>query len=486
MPIVISCDVGTTSVKAAAFNRDGAVLASTRRHVAVMEQAPFGRVQDSETFVTEALSALRECVAEVSGLGGSPEALVFTGQQAGLVLVDDQGRAISWYYSWLDTTYNDVWKMVPSTVMERARANCGSYDPMHLSRLIRARDLMGEKFRKARAWTIAGPYVAERLADNPRDGVFIDIGSICYSGAANLERLDWDAEVLEAVGLPGRLHPRIARPTEVIGGLGRSAADYVGLPSGLPILAGIGDFPAATLGARVPLDHLGEILATASVSFGLSTRFPTNLPGSLRVMRAPLDDTWLTFDLVYGGDLVRWFCEDVIGGGTVPDSAIGQVPNELWFVPFGATTPDYIGPRGWIGLSERVKQSDMYGSLLEGLAFEQEWSRQQIASVLELPNTSQASKHPIHVLGGSGCTNVWWLRAKAAISGRTFAVYEGEDPTLVGGAAIAARTLGWASDADSDWGSHSGREAFVVPEMADVERLQERLRRYLRLTGRFA
>lgn len=489
---MLCCDVGTTQVKAAVFDSTGSVLASARRRVPVVDRQDTGRVQDPELFVAETLAVLRECQSSVAAGGGQareqPEALVFTGQQAGLVLIDDEGQAISPYDSWLDTSYKQVLQEMPD-VVERGKRNCGSSDFMHLPKLIRQRRMLGDAFARASAWTIAAPYVAGRLAGTAGREAYIDIGSISYSGLADLQTLTWDSDLMAAVGLPTDINPRIAPPNEVVGRLTAACAEQADLPAGIPIFAGIGDFPAATLGANVPPDSFGEILGTASMSFALSATFPRDLPGTLRASRAPTDGLWLTYDLVAGGDLVRWFCEDVLGRPTRPETLAelgsGEAPDGLWFVPFGADLPRYRGTRGWIGLSERVGRAGMYRALLDGLAFEQEWTRRQIAMALGLVATGTSADGQVHVLGGSGVDNAAWLQVKACASGLNYGIYEGpEDPTLVGGAAIAAVALGWAPDAATLAQAWPTTERAVPPDPARVAATQERMHRYLQITER--
>lgn len=489
---VLCCDVGTTQVKAAVFDSSGSVLASARRQVPVVDRPHVGRVQDPELFVSETVSVFQECQAKVAlarqgRSSAQPQAVVFTGQQAGLVLVDDEARALSPYDSWLDTAYKDVLRALPE-IVERGRANCGSRDFMHLPKLLRQRALLGDAFDRATTWTVAAAYVAGRLAGNSGRDSYIDIASISYSGMADLETLTWDDAILEAVGLPAGLNPRIARPSEIVGSVSADFAERVDVPAGLPIFAGVGDFPAATLGGQVPNGHFGEILGTASMSFGVGNSVPRDLPGTLRVSRAPLDDLWLTYDLVPGGDIVRWFFEDVMGRRALPEAiaelASDEVPDDLWFIPFGAGVPHYGGPWGWIGLTERVNRSGMYRALLDGLAFEQEWTRRQIESV-QSGVAGSVGGGPVHVLGGSGAGNQEWLAAKADIAGHPFGVYDGpEDPALVGAAIIGGLGLGWARDAASLASAWSLSERDVVPDAGKVARAQERFGQYLQMTGR--
>ena len=78
--------------------------------------------------------------------------------------------------------------------------------------------------------------------------------------------------MMEKIGLEPSQFPEAYPPGKVIGELTKEAADFCGLPAGLPVVAGIGDGQASGLGAGVtgPGDaylSLGTSAITGALSF---------------------------------------------------------------------------------------------------------------------------------------------------------------------------------------------------------------------------
>ena len=52
---------------------------------------------------------------------------------------------------------------------------------------------------------------------------------------------DWSPKQTEALGIPMEILPKIVKPWDVVGYLCPKEAEKVGLPAGIPIIAGAGD-----------------------------------------------------------------------------------------------------------------------------------------------------------------------------------------------------------------------------------------------------
>jgi erythritol kinase len=101
--MILGIDLGTSMVKATAFDKDGKCLASASRRT-VLNHLGEGRIeQDYELLVQSVGEVVREAT-EATGM--TPEVIGITGQSDGLWLVDEYGYATQSAVSWLDDRGN--------------------------------------------------------------------------------------------------------------------------------------------------------------------------------------------------------------------------------------------------------------------------------------------------------------------------------------------------------------------------------------------
>ena len=99
--VIISVDLGTTNIKAAAFDRRLAVLGSFSRSVEYQNSGD--RVEFSpEDYFDLVLECIRKCVAAGGANPDETRRLVLTGQAESLVMLDRDGRPARAAISWLD------------------------------------------------------------------------------------------------------------------------------------------------------------------------------------------------------------------------------------------------------------------------------------------------------------------------------------------------------------------------------------------------
>ncbi|RDW12529.1 FGGY family carbohydrate kinase, partial [Paracoccus thiocyanatus] len=96
---LLCLDSGTTSVKAAAFDGHGRLLAGAERANGALYRDGLRVEQDMDLTRAEALAVLRDCVAQ---LPGDVAGLIVTGQGDGLWPVDGTGQPVGRALTWLD------------------------------------------------------------------------------------------------------------------------------------------------------------------------------------------------------------------------------------------------------------------------------------------------------------------------------------------------------------------------------------------------
>jgi xylulokinase len=187
---------------------------------------------------------------------------------------------------------------------------------------------------------------------------------------------DWCGETCERLGIPRRLLPRPARAHDVAGSVTTEAALATGLPRGLPVVAGGGDFAAATLGAGVVEEGEACLMLGTAGNLLMPLRragTDTRLINSHHVGA----DRYLSLGGTLAGAVQEWFRRAIAPEATFAalDAEAARVePGAagLLMLPYlqGERTPLWNSrARGaFLGLGLGHGRGHLYRALLEGVA----------------------------------------------------------------------------------------------------------------------
>ena len=128
----------------------------------------------------------------------------------------------------------------------------------------------------------------------------------------DLQTNDWAWDLVESLNLPRRIFPRVIQAGDVLGNLTPSAAEYLGLVEGIPIVAGGADTQSGLLGCGVTAaGQLGVIAGTTT-------------PVQLVLDKPTLDDKYRL-----------WTGQHILPGRWVLESNVGQSGEALdWMAGF--------------------------------------------------------------------------------------------------------------------------------------------------------
>jgi erythritol kinase len=406
----IGIDVGTSVVKAAAFDERGRAVAVESRPVALDIRG--GRVEQD---MDQVYGAVVDVLDALTASGREPVELVgLTGQGDGVWLVDEDGRPVRQAISWMDGRAHglvDRWQS--SGVFESVFRRTGSamfpgcpgpvlawldrHEPKSLDAAATAlycKDMVFQRLTGVRATDVSD-------ASMP----FLDPRTRAYS-----------PEVLEALGLAHRRHLLAPVSDPVATGT---------LPSGARISNGPYDLPACALGAGVtaPGDGLlivGTCLASLVAISDLDLAgepaglyISTDRPGHwLRAMPAMVGTAALDWVLTTTG--VHHAEVDALLDATPPGAhGVRVLP---YFAPSGERAP-FVEPRlraELSGVSLESTKADLIRATCEGIGF--------------------AARHCLEAAGlsgtlaicGGGTRSPAWMRLFADVLGRPLRIVEGE------------------------------------------------------------
>lgn len=226
----------------------------------------------------------------------------------------------------------------------------------------------------------AKDYVIARLTGRS----VTDPSSASTAGCMDIRTCDWSTELVENLGFERTLLPVIVRPGDIAGSLHEEAAQASGLAAGTPVLCGIGDAGAATLGAGVysgnrTYIYLGTTgwVATASNQYGSTEDGVFNL-----AFYKP--DLYITIaPVLNAGNAYQWAAE-TFGVAVETGSGAGYATfdqllkeglseqNQLLFLPYlnGERCPvqDMKASGCYVGIKANTTKGQMAAAVIEGVA----------------------------------------------------------------------------------------------------------------------
>ena len=252
---LLAFDLGTGGNKAALYAPDGTCLAEVFAPYPTFYPHPGWHEQRPTDWWQALLDSTRLLLAQTAILPAEIAACAISGHSLGAVPVDGQGRLLR--------AATPIWSDSRPTAQAAAffekvdpaawYAQTGNGFPAPLYTLFKTlwyRDCEPELFAQTRSILGTKDYLNLLLT-----GVTAtDPSYASGSGVYDLRAGGYSPALIQASGLPETLFPPIQPSSAVIGGLTAAAAEALGLPRGLPVVAGGVDNSCMALGAR----SLGE------------------------------------------------------------------------------------------------------------------------------------------------------------------------------------------------------------------------------------
>lgn len=489
----IGLDVGTTAVKAGLLAEDGRMTAVAVEEYRLEHPAPERAELDPGIYWSAAVSAIRRVLA--AG-GADPSAIVGIGvssQGETVTPVDADGRAVGPALVWLDNRALDEAREIGELFGEAAIYDATGvpsvFPTWTACKILWLRRNQPATFAAANRFLLVEDLVLHRLT-----GRFVSEGGVaCTSLLYDIRAHDWWPPMLEAVGIGPERLPELIEPGGVAGTLSAEAADALGLPRSVLVVAGgmdqgAGAVGVGNVGAGVVSESTGGALtlqATVDRHGGDPSRqtpvYVHSAPG--RYLYCPVCPT--------GGMALTWF-RDRFGGEEVARAAAeganaydlltalaSEVPpgaEGLTMLPhlMGAFSPEYEPEaRGaFYGFTLRHGKGHAVRAILEAVAF-------MLRRNLELLATAGAPALEVRSHGG-GSRSALWNRIKADACGLPVVTLEGEDAALRGDAMLAGVAAGVFADLDAASAAAVVTKDRYAPDPAVRPAYDEAYARYLR------
>jgi D-xylulose kinase len=471
--VFLGVDCGTQGTKAVLRDpTTGAVVAIGRaahqlvtRDDGTSEQDPAWWIDALQLAVRDALRAERFAIA---GIGVS-------GQQHGLVCLDERDRPVRAAKLWNDTT------TAPESI-ELTRRLGGDSRVLELTgnRLLpgytapkiawlaaREPDAYARTVRMCLPHDYLNLWLTGHFVTEPGDAsgtAYFDVRARQYSrevlGAID-DRRDWTAAL-----------PPIAPSISIIGTLRREAADALGLETGIPVSAGGGDNMCAAIGSDAVVEGPVVVsLGTSGTAFAYRSAPAIDPQGEAAAF---CDSTggWLPIGVTLNCTSATEWARTLFGmdHGAV-DAALAKGPTPgLVFLPYlsGERTPNRPDAAGvFVGLRARHGPDAIVRAVVEGVTF-------GLAYTLAALRRTGVVCTDVVLVGGGSTSDAW-----AQLCADVFTVPVARPAIIEAAAAGAARQAQWAVEGRRPDTSPAGSRRFEPrpgPELAEAAERMAKLR----------
>ena len=446
--MIISHDLGTTGDKATLVTTDGTLVGSVTVTYPT-DFGPDGKAEQDATRWWHAFCEANRRLTETFGVDADAiEAVSFSGQMMGAVLLDAAGEPLRPAIIWADTRAQDqCTQLVHRIGMDEAYQITGHrLNPTYsLSKLMWIRDNEPDTFARARHFVTAKDYLLRKLTGE----AVSDPSDASGTNAFDQANGKWSSELICGAELSLSLFPDLVASATNLGGLSIDAAREAHLGQRTQVIVGGGDGPMGALGAGILNRDSGIYTYLGSSSWvSYADSKPLHDP-AMRSMtfNHVLEGQFVpTATMQTGGAALDWVTQCLSPGNDDRFTELfaaaersSAAATGLYFLPhlIGERSPHW-NPRAraaFLGLTITHDRGDLVRAVIEGVAF-------NLLTGLKAFTESGSTFTDIKAIGGAAkspviqqiLADVWQLDIRASDIG--------DHATALGAAAIAAYGAG--------------------------------------------
>lgn len=458
MGLILTIDVGTTSVKTCLFDENFEMLGySVEEYMLITRQG--GIVEfEPEKYWAATKRGINK-VREVSGQEyKNIDVITITTQGETIIPVDKKGNALRNAIVWLDSRAEKeasiISKVFSVDEIYRTTGLPEISGACPVSKVLWIKNNEPHIYERTYKFLLLEDFLILRFT-----GEFVTEKALISSTGyfdINNEKL-WD-EVLDNIGIETGKFPKILDCGTVVGRVMEDVASELGLSSSIVVSTGAMDQVASAVGSgNIKAGTLSETTGTALAIAATTSNPDYSNPARITIYRHATQGLYLLVPYCpTAGILLKWFKDEFCqyesqlakeSGKSIYeylDDMAGSVPplsNGLILLPhfLGMLTPESIPSyRGvFFGVSLDTQKSNFVRSILESVAF-------MLRENIQLLENMGISINEIRSLGG-GSKSRLWSKIKADVNNKNILVMEQNESTSLGAAILGSLSVGMHS-----------------------------------------
>lgn len=466
--LLLGVDVGTSSVKALACDREGRIVATFSAAHPIQQPHPGWSEQNPEDWWRATVEAIRGVLADPRCAASRVIAVGLSGQMHGSVFLPAKGETpIRPALLWNDQRTAEQCRAIETAFGGRDRlvsmVGNAALTGFTLPKILWLREKEPDNFARVGTVLLPKDYVRLRL-DGRRA---TDVGDASGTLLFDIDARTWSREAISLANLSPSIMPNVVEAGEVTGQVTPAAAAETGLPEGIPVIAGSGDNQAGAVGAGIV--RPGLVLATIGTSGVVYAHSdvprrdlaapaqdpsgPRGVAGRLHTMCAANGSKGvrghysLTGCMLSAGGSLQW-CREALFPSESFESLMAEAArvrpgcDGLVFLPYltgeRCPHPDPQARGGWIGLTSRHTRGHLVRAVIEGVTF-------GMGQILDLARGLGVRVESVR-LGGGGARSALWRQMQADVYRCRVAIMDTEEGPAFGAALLAGVGAGVFSD----------------------------------------
>jgi xylulokinase len=381
-PRLVGIDLGTSSLKVVLLNDAVQVVGVATADYPILSSAPGQAEQNPRDWWVALRTALSEAVAQCGGRTDALLGIGLSGQMHGIVALDAQHQPLRSAILWADQRGAEEAAYIQQAIdQDTLVQTTGSHASVAFSapKILWLRRHEPNMFARCARILQPKDYLHLRLTGEIATEATDASGTLLF----DIQRRDWSDMLLDSLDLPRRLFAPVYPSLNQVGAVSEAAAAELGIPAGVPVIAGAGDTPAQAVGYGV-LDN-GRVLATISSGgqlFAAIDQPRVDPEGRVHTLCHITPDRWYVLGALQAAGLaLRWFRDQLIQDHVPPSfealtAAAAQVPagaRGLIFLPYllGERTPhmDNQARAVFCGFTLQHDRAAATRAVMEGVAF---------------------------------------------------------------------------------------------------------------------
>lgn len=452
MEVILAIDIGTSSVKVAVINSKGEFIKTSQTNYPTHYLKPNNLEQDPEDWWDAVKSGIYQILKEMQNLKIpklSITGIACCGHSPTLVCVDKQGKILRPAIIWQDSRAFKEVKYIKEKLKEEFYAS-KMISPLtpssRIAKLIWLKNNEPNTMKKI--YTILEPkdYINYKLTGeyktsllSGRDFVDVETGKV-------------HSKFLNILEIPESIIPKSVPSHSIIGTTTKSLEDEIGLPKGIPVIAGEMDSITSIVGTGITKKNMCYNISGTSEIIGISIdqyAKPSETKKLFYFTYPFYNNLQIIFEATQAsGKSINWFIKNIIGSDRSPNKLVltnekNDFPkmNPLIFLPYieGERSPIWDScARGiFFGLNSQHTRFDLYRAILEGIGFSILQNFEILRGISNKDNISDYLR-----VSGGGAENNYLNQIKADILGEKVVTAKFCESGLLGGAILAMIGLG--------------------------------------------
>jgi xylulokinase len=450
MPYFLGLDIGTSGAKALLSDEQGRIIATAVAEYPLYSPIPLWSEQDPADWVLGSKKAIRQVLANAQGSGTDIAGIGLTGQMHGSVFLDNDDQVIRRALLWNDQRTAAECEQITETIgYTRLIEITGNpaLTGFQAPKIIWLRNQEPENYARLARVLLPKDYIRLILTG--------EYASDCSDAAGtlllDLRQRDWSKTLLDALEIQPEWLPKVYEGSQVTGTLRAAVAAELGLPSGIPVVAGGGDNAAAAVGTGIVRSGLvSSSIGTSGVVFAHSDAINLDPLGRLHTFcHAVPGKNHLMAVTLSAGNSFRWLRDllqnaaRTMGGSaevsmsydrmTAQAESVAPGSEGLMFLPYltGERTPhlDPLATGVFVGLTARHTAAHLVRAVMEGVTY-------SLRDGMEIMRGLNVPIQQVRAIGG-GAKSGLWCQMQADIFGCEVVNLEVEEGPAYGAALLA-------------------------------------------------